>query len=257
LNYEQAMSDLASRSATDIEAQVFCALALLANASPTDTTHARQKQAAALLEPLGRAYPQHPGIPHCLIHAYDNTELAPRGLAAAKTYSQIAPLAPHALHVPSHIFTRLGLWDASITSNLAARYAAHQQADTGEELHTMDYLMYAYLQSRRDNEAAQTLQHLQSMPKVNESDFKVAYASAAIPLRNAVERGQWADAPGIIPPAGAPPQVVAIAMRGRGLGLARAGRVAEARTEVERLQQIEGLLRASGSDYWAQFRFRF
>ena len=107
-----------------------------------------------LLEPLDRTYPEHPGIPHYLIHAYDNAELAPKGLAAARAYSQIAPSAPHALHMPSHIFTRLGLWDDSIASNLAAREAAHQQGDTGEELHAMDYLVYAYLQSGRDKEAA-------------------------------------------------------------------------------------------------------
>ncbi len=109
LNYEHAMSDLASANKTDVEAQVFYALALLGNASPADKTHAKQKQAADLLEPLDHTYPQHPGIPHYLIHAYDNAELAPRGLPAARAYAQIAPSAPHALHMPSHIFTRLGL----------------------------------------------------------------------------------------------------------------------------------------------------
>ena len=148
--YESAMSDLASKNRKDVEAQVFYALALLANASPTDKTHAKQKQAADLLEPLDRSFPQHPGIPHYLIHAYDNAELAKRGLSAARAYSQVAPSAPHALHMPSHIFTRLGLWDDSIPSNLAAREAAHQQGDTGEELHAMDYLVYAYLQNGRD-----------------------------------------------------------------------------------------------------------
>jgi hypothetical protein len=107
-NYEHAMSDLASANKTDVEAQVFYALALLANASPVDKAHTRQKQAADLLEPLNRAYPDHPGIPHYLIHAYDNTELAARGLPAARAYSRIAPSAPHALHMPSHIYTRLG-----------------------------------------------------------------------------------------------------------------------------------------------------
>ena len=161
LNYEAAMSDLASKNPKDVEAQVFYALALLSNAPPTDKTHAKQKQAAALLEPLDRSYPEHPGIPHYLIHAYDNAELAPQGLAAARAYSQIAPSAPHALHMPSHIFTRLGLWDDSIASNLAAKAAAHQQGDTGEELHAMDYLVYAYLQSGRDEDASQVIQQLQ------------------------------------------------------------------------------------------------
>jgi hypothetical protein len=224
LNYEHAMGALAAENRNDVEAQVFYALALLANASPADKTHEKQKQAADLLEPLDRAYPQHPGIPHYLIHAYDNSELAPRGLPAAKAYSQIAPSAPHALHMPSHIFTRLGLWDDSISSNLAARDAAHIQGDAGEELHCMDYLTYAYLQSGRDKEAAQILQQLQNMPNMNDADFKMAYASTAMPVRYAVERGQWADAAGIVPPTGAPPHVVAIAVWSRGMGLARTRR---------------------------------
>jgi len=251
LNYERAMSDLASENRKDVEAQVFYSLALLANASPADKTHAKQKQAVNLLEPLDRAYPQHPGIPHYLIHACDNAELAPKGLPAAKAYSQIAPSAPHALHMPSHIFTRLGLWEDSITSNIAAREAAQQQGDTGEELHAMDYLVYAYLQRGRDKEAAQVIQQLKNMPKLNAGDFKIAYASTAMPVRYAIERGQWADAAGIVLPAGAPPHVVAIAVWARGLGLARSGGAAEARAEIDRLRQIEERLRASGSDYWA------
>src|SRR5450755_244706 len=200
LNYEHAMSNLASENRKDVEAQVFYALALLANASPADKTHVRQKQAADLLEPLDRAYPQHPGIPHYLIHAYDNAELAPKGLPAAKAYSQIAPSAPHALHMPSHIFTRLGLWDDSIASNLAAKAAAYQQGDIGEELHAMDYLVYAYLQSGRDEDASQVIQQLKNMPELNAGDFKASYAATAMPVRYAVERGQWSDAAGIVPP---------------------------------------------------------
>jgi tetratricopeptide (TPR) repeat protein len=251
LNYEHAMSNLASENRKDIEAQVFYALALLATASPADKTHAKQKQAADLLEPFDRAHPQHPGVPHYLIHAYDNAELAPRGLPAARAYSQIAPSAPHALHMPSHIFTRLGLWDDSITSNLAAREAAHRQADTGEELHAMDYLVYAYLQSGRDKDAAQVIQELKNMPNLNAADFKITYAATAMTVRYLVERGQWADAAGIAPPIGAPPQVVAIAVWARGLGLARSGRAAEAHAEIERLRQIEEQLRTSDNGYWA------
>src|SRR5208283_2605066 len=251
LNYEHAMHDLASGNRKDVEAQVFYALALLSNASPADKTHAKQKEAADLLEPLERSYPQHPGIPHYLIHAYDNAELAPRGLPAARAYAQIAPSAPHALHMPSHIFTRLGLWEDSITSNLAAREAAHQQGDTGEELHAMDYLVYAYLQSGRDKDAGQVIQELKNMPQLNAGDFKTEYASTAMPVRYVVERGQWAEAARIVPPTAAPPHVVAIAGWARGLGLARSGRAAEARTELDRLRQIEEQLRTSGNDYWA------
>ncbi|MGB9072863.1 MAG: hypothetical protein WCC22_09335 [Terriglobales bacterium] len=251
LNYEHAMSNLAEKNKKDAETQVFYALALLANMSPADKTHAKQKQAADLLEPLDRAYPQHPGIPHYLIHAYDNAELAPRGLPAARAYSGIAPSAPHALHMPSHIFTRLGLWDDSIASNLAARDAAHQQGDTGEELHAMDYLVYAYLQSGRDSDAAHVIEQLSNMPKLNTGEFKIAYASTAMRVRYAVERSQWADAAGIVPPTGAPPHVVAIAVWARGLGFARSGHAAEAHKEIDQLRQIEGQLQAAASDYWA------
>ncbi len=251
LRYEDAMSRLAAKYPQDVEVQVFYALALLANASPADKTHARQKQAAALLEPLDRRYPEHPGIPHYLIHAYDNAELAPQGLAAARTYAQIAPSAPHALHMPSHIFTRLGLWDDSIASNLAAQAAAHQQGDTGEELHAMDYLVYAYLQTGRDEDANRTIQQLRDIKNLNESDFKVSYAATAMPVRYAVERGQWFDAAGIVPPAEAPPQVVAIAVWARGLGLARTGHAREARAEIDTLQHLEEQLRTTGNSYWA------
>ena len=233
------MEDLAAQNQKDVEAQVFYALALLANASPADKTHAKQKQAAALLEPLDRSYPDHPGIPHYLIHVYDNAELAPKGLSAARAYSQIAPSAPHALHMPSHIFTRLGLWDDSIASNLAAQEAARQQGDTGEELHAMDYLVYAYLQSGRDKEAAQVVQQLKSMPELNAANFKIGYASTAMPIRYVVERGRWSDAAAIVPPKEGPPHVVAIAVWARGLGLARSGHAPEARAEIERLRQIE------------------
>jgi hypothetical protein len=216
-----------------------------------DKSHAKQKQAADLLEPLYRLHPQHPGIPHYLIHAYDNAELAPRGLLAARAYSKIAPSAPHALHMPSHIFTRLGLWQDSIACNLAAREAARRQGDTGEELHSMDYLVYAYLQSGRDREAAQVIRQLKDMSKLNSGDFKVGYASTAMPIRYAVEREQWADAASIVSPAGAPPQVVAIAVWARGLGLARNGQVRDARIEIDNLRQIESELHKLGNDYWA------
>ena len=251
LNYEQAMSSLAAANRKDTEAQVFYALALLANESPTDRTHAKQKQAAEVLEPLFRAYPQHPGVPHYLIHAYDNAELAPQGLPAAKAYSLIAPSAPHALHMPSHIFTRLGLWDDSIASNIAARDAARKAGDIGEELHAMDYLVYAYLQLGRDADAAQVIHQLNDMPKSGGGDFKVGYAATAMPIRYAVERSQWANAINLVPPSSAPPHVVAIAVWARGVGLARSGRAADARTEIDKLGQIEQQLRSSNNNYWA------
>jgi tetratricopeptide (TPR) repeat protein len=153
--------------------------------------------------------------------------------------------------MPSHIFTRLGLWDDSINSNLAARAAAHQQGDTGEELHAMDYLVYAYLQRGSDKDAAQIIQQLKSMPQLNVGDFKMGYAATVMPIRYVVERHQWTNAADIVPPTGAPPHVVAIAVWARGLGLARSGRTDEAQAEIDRLRKLEEQLRASGNNYWA------
>jgi len=249
--YEHAMCDLPAEERKDTETAVFCALALLSNASSFDKSHARQKKAAALLEPLSLKYPQHPGITHYLIHAYDNAELAPKGLAAARAYAKIAPSDPHALHMPSHIFTRLGLWNDSIASNLAARKAAHEQGDIGEELHAMDYLAYAYLQGGRPSEAAQVLKQLREMQKLNSADFKIGYAATAIPVRYAVERNQWDEAASIQPATGSPSHVTAIAVWARGLGLARTGHIAEARAETGTLRMLEEQLRSSGNRYWA------
>lgn len=251
-NYETAMHQLALAYPKDPETQVFYALALISNASPADRSHMRQKQAADLLEPLFRLLPDHPGIPHYLIHAYDNQELASRGLVAARVYAGIAPSAPHALHMPTHIFTRLGLWSDSITSNLAARSAARQQGDTGEELHAMDYLAYAYLQSGRDQEAAQLVQQLNAMQTLNRDTFKIGYAATAIPIRYILERGEWKDAKKIPnPPSTSQPQVLAIAAWARGQGFARDGHSAEANREAVTLGQLEDQLRASGNNYWA------
>ena len=251
LKYEESMAELASQD-KDVEVQVFYALALLANAPPTDKNHVRQKKAADLLEPLYAAYPDHPGIPHYLIHAYDNAELAQRGLAPARAYAKIAPSAPHALHMPSHIFTRLGLWDDSIASNLAASEAARKAGDMGEQLHAMDYLVYAYLQRGRDADAASVIAQLKAMPDLNVGSFKVGYAATAMPIRYVVERGQWAEAAKIAPPAAsAPQQVIAIAVWARGLGLAHSGHPADAGNAVEELQRIQESLRASGNEYWA------
>ncbi len=252
LNYETAMHELAAANPKDVEAQVFYALALISNASPSDQEHRKQKHAVDLLEPLYRQFPNHPGIPHYLIHACDNQELASSGLAAARAYASIAPSAPHALHMPSHIFTRLGLWDDSIASNLAARSAAHQQGDRGEELHAMDYLTYAYLQSGRDQEAAGVIHQMQEMRNLDMGDFKIGYAATAMPIRYIVERQRWSDAQKIInPPESAQPHVIAIAIWARSLGFARSGNVQQAEKESEALRQIEGRIRASGNDYWA------
>ncbi len=253
--YESAMGELAAAYRDDTESQVFYALALLASASPFDRTHTNQKRAAKILGPLFHMYPQHPGIAHYLIHACDNQEMAGQGLTAARAYSKIAPSAPHALHMPSHIFTRLGMWSESIASNQAARIAAHDQGDIGEELHAMDYLVYAYLQEGREREADKIIRQLKAMPTLDLSDFKVAYASAAMPVRYALERRDWTSAATVLPLRGAPPHVVAVTLWARALGLARSGRPVEARTQIEDLRRLTRELRASGGDngeYWAR-----
>jgi hypothetical protein len=248
--YEQAMSKVATSNPTDDEAQVFYALALVSTGSATDKTHPNQKKAADILEPLYKKHPQHPGLAHYLIHSYDSAELAPRGLAAAREYSKIAPSAPHALHMPSHIFTRLGLWDDSIASNLAARAAAHQHGDVGEELHAMDYLTYAYIQRGRDADAAKVIDDLRALSALSGADFKIGYAATAMPVRYAVERHDWSAAVKIEPLPDSAPHVAAIAHWARAIGLARTGHVDEASAEIAALATCLEQSKTSGSVYW-------
>lgn len=248
--YQAAMKQVAASLPSDTEAQVFYALSLIANASPMDQTYAAQNEAAGILEPLYKKYPDHPGIPHYLIHAYDNSKLASRGLAAARAYSKIAPSAPHALHMPSHIFTRLGYWDDSIDSNLAARAAAHQQGDVGEELHAMDYLTYAYLQRGQSPKAQKVLEDLRSKPELKAADFKIGYAATAMPVRYAIENRQWEAASNIELIEGSSPQVAAIAHWARAVGFARSGKPDSAGPEIAKLEDCEARLKASGNEYW-------
>ena len=251
LSYQRLVCALASAEPHSTEAQVFCGLALLASASPLDKSHENQKRSADILEPLYKRFPNHPGIVHYLIHAYDNPELASRGLQPARAYSRVAPSAPHALHMPSHIFTRLGLWQESISSNLAARQAAHEQGDRGEELHAMDYLVYAYLQVAQDQSAADIIAQSKAMPNSTSPDFKIAYAVTAMQVRYFVEREQWRQAASITNPVGASPHVTAIATWARALGYARTERTDEARREVGKLDVLERQLRDAGTTYWA------
>ena len=251
LRYSDAMAVVARDNRDDDEAQVFYALSLVATASAADRTHERQKRAADILEPIWKRQPQHPGVPHYLIHAYDSAELAQRGLPAARAYAGIAPSAPHALHMPSHIFTRLGLWDDSITSNLAARAAAHAQGDVGEELHAMDYLTYAYLQRGRTAEAARVVASLQGMGVLSVGSFKIGYASNAMPVRLAVESRDWGAAARLTSRPGSAPQVAAIVWWARALGRLRAPSPGQADGEIAQLQACRDALRASGDAYWA------
>jgi len=249
--YAAAMGKLAERNPDAAECQIFYALALLATAPPTDSGHANQKKAAALLEPLFQKYPQHPGIPHYLIHAYDNVEMASRGVEASRVYAQIAPSAPHALHMPSHIYTRLGMWEESIASNTAARKAAHEQDDVGEELHAMDYLIYANLQLGRHQEAAQVLEDLRKTTDLSPKYFKVVYAASAMPARYAIERRKWNEAAKLAPIPNALPQAAAITAWSRAVGFARSKQAELARAETARLKSTYEQMRAAGDEYWA------
>jgi hypothetical protein len=248
LRYSDAMALVAKANPGDDEAQVFYALSLVATASPADHGHARQKRAADILEPIWKRQPQHPGVPHYLIHAYDSAELAQRGLPAARAYAAIAPSAPHALHMPSHIFTRLGLWDDSIASNRAARAAAQAQGDVGEELHAMDYLTYAYLQRGRTADAAQVVASLKTLGALSAGGFKIGYAGNAMPARLAVESGDWAGAARLRALPGSAPQVAAIVWWARALGHLRGTPAGAADADIAQLQACRDAL---GADpYW-------
>ena len=251
--YAQVMDELARSNPKDTEVQVFYALSLIGTASPQDATHANQKRAAAILETVYRHQPDHPGAAHYLIHTYDSAELAPRGLAAARAYSKIAPSAPHALHMPSHIYTRLGLWEDSIDSNRAARAAAHEQGDLGEELHAMDYLTYAYLQRGKDAQAAEVVASLREMAALARpgSDFKVGYAATVMPIRLAVERHAWSDVAGLEPRESSAPLESAIICWARAMGSSRAGQPRAADPDIAKIGPYREELRAAGNAYWA------
>ncbi|TDH29369.1 tetratricopeptide repeat protein [Segetibacter sp. 3557_3] len=201
LKFEAAMEKLYTTYPNDIEAALFYSLALNAAASPSDKAFTRQRKAGAILDKLYDIEPNHPGVVHYIIHSYDSPELAARALLAARKYAAVAPSSAHALHMPSHIFTRLGLWEDCIKSNLAAVASAKCYADANgmkghwdEEIHGLDYLVYGYLQ-KGDNEAAQRqLAYLKTINEVQPVTFKVAYAFAAIPSRLLLENKRWREA---------------------------------------------------------------
>src|SRR5713101_2070411 len=194
LAYEKAMEQLQARYPDDREAAIFYALALQGSASPADKTYANQKKAGAILEKILGEQPDHPGVAHYIIHAYDYPPLAARALDAARSYAKIAPDSPHALHMPSHIFTRLGLWQESIESNLASAAAARKDSAAGDELHARDYLVYAYLQRGQDLDAKKVLDAVPQFQPNDPSFFAGLFSIATMPARYAVERHRWADA---------------------------------------------------------------
>src|SRR5687767_12139222 len=203
--YGEAMARLARRYPADREASVFYALTLIAKGMAAgDKTYASEREAARILNRVLAREPQHPGVTHYLIHSYDYPALAHLALPAARGYAKIAPASAHAQHMPSHIFTRLGLWQEAIRSNLDARASAKAHAVRNqlpgawdEQVHAMDYLAYAYLQSAQDRQARGVLDELYRIERVDPPSFKVAYAFTAIPARYALERRQWAEAAGL------------------------------------------------------------
>ena len=254
LAYRQAMEQLAARYPDDREAAVFYALALNATALPTDKTYADQLRAAGILEKVFAAEPQHPGVAHYLIHSYDYPPIAEKGLTAARRYASIAPAAPHALHMPSHIFTRRGYWGESIEANRASISAISSHFD---QLHALDYLAYAYLQTAQDGAAKRVVDQVSELPKVNVEHFVTGFALATIPSRYALERGRWSEAAGLALfgkefPWGRFPQSEAQLVFARALGAARSGDVAATRRDIDRLAALRDALAAAKVGYWAE-----
>jgi hypothetical protein len=258
--YRDAMGALASRYPEDMEASIFYALALAQSAAPGDKTYADLLRAGAILEPLFAAHPDHPGLAHYIIHSYDVPPLASRALDAARRYALIAPSAPHALHMPSHTFTRLGLWQESIDTNIASAAAARRDGATAEELHATDYQMYAYLQTGQDTAARHLLESLPEIAARFDPESTAAaapgvagvFALAAIPARWALERGDWSAAARLAPRPSRFPFTEAVTYFARALGASRAGESAVARSALDALQQAHGRLRAAHEDYWAE-----
>jgi hypothetical protein len=256
LAYEQAMDQLQARYPDDHEAAIFHALALLAIAPPTDKTYVNQRKAGAILEPLFLEQPEHPGIAHYIIHAYDYPPLADRALDAARRYARIAPDSPHALHMPSHIFTRLGLWQESIDSNLASAASAQKNNAPGNELHAKDYLIYAYLQGAQDREAKKALE----APPPGRSDdpqyMNWLYAMGTSPARYVVERHRWAEAAALPVPSNTFPGgrwawTEANLHFARALGASQTGQTEMARKEVQQLTSLRDTLAQGNDNYWA------
>jgi hypothetical protein len=261
LAYRDAMEGVAAKYPDDHEAQIFYALALAVAEDPGDKTYKDRLKAAAILEKLFEEEPTHPGVAHYIIHAYDVPALAGRALVAARRYAGIAPDAPHALHMPSHTFTRLGYWQESIDSNVAAAAAARRQGQTAEELHASDYETYAYLQTGQDEAAARILNSLPGIaarfdPKavlIGAAPPLAGYfALAAIPARYALERQDWQQAEQLAPRETPFPFTDAITWFARGLGAARLGHDAAANEAATALQRIQERLSRANESYWAR-----
>ncbi len=254
--YEKAMEALYAKYPEDLEAGMFYALTLLRYGLPVDKRYTNPKKAGVIAEKVFRAQPDHPGAAHYVIHSYDYPVLAEHALGAARAYGKIAPDAPHALHMPSHIFTRLGLWDESIDSNIASAAAAKKRNLPGDELHAMDYLMYAYLQQGRDRKAADLLSSPPAFKPGDPAAFAGFFARAAMPARYALERKRWdeaakLEAPTNLFPGGRWAWAEAAFFFARGLGAARSGQPAIARECIAKLVDAQKALVENKEPYWA------
>jgi tetratricopeptide (TPR) repeat protein len=260
LAYRDAMNKVAAANPKDTEAAIFYALAIAAAASPNDKTYAEQLKAGKILEQMIANQPDHPGLAHYIIHSYDVPPLAPRALSAARRYAKIAPSAPHALHMPSHTFTRVGSWQESIEANTASAEVARREGSTAEELHTMDYRTYAYLQTGQDAAARKLLEGLPEVrARFNPDAIGSAapgsagvFALAAIPARNALEHGAWGDAVKLEPQPSRYLYPEGLTHFARALGAARSGDAATARAAIDALQTIQDQLTQQKEAYWAE-----
>ena len=245
--HEDALKLIVDSSPDDPEAAIFYARAVIANAPPNDLKFQRQLAAAGILEPIFVAQPEHPGLAHYIIHAFDAPSVAKHGLPAARRYADIAPAAPHALHMPSHIFTRLGYWQESIATN---RRSANAEPDSNAAVHAMDYMVYAYLQLGRDADAEQVVKRAAHQPDRFYGGL-LGYNFAAMQARYLLERNAWAEAVQLPVPLQASPYVAAIPRFARALGAARSGQLPAARENIAALIVLHDSLKQMGDQYWA------
>jgi tetratricopeptide (TPR) repeat protein len=250
--YLKAMEALAARYPDDDEAQIGYAIVLNVAASPNDKTYANQLKGVAILEPIFKRQPRHPGIAHYLIHLYDYPPIADKGLDAARRYAEIAPAAPHALHMPSHIFTRVGYWQESIASNSASARAAKAGKEPHDQLHAMDYLVYAYLQVAQDKAARAVMDEMVALTGYNPNVRTGPYAVAAGQARYMIERGDWSGAAGLQVQPSRFAYVDAVTHFARALGAARSGNLDAARSDIAKLAELRDKLQQAKDDYWTE-----
>jgi hypothetical protein len=249
--YLAAMEALALSYPQDDEAQIFYALALNIAASPSDKTYANQLKAAAILEPIFERQPRHPGVAHYLVHTYDYPSIAAKGLDAAKRYAEIAEAAPHAQHMPSHIFTRVGYWKESVASNQAAARIAKENKEADDQLHASDYMVYAYLQMGQDQKAREVIDEMSTVMGFNPDRNTGPFALAASPARYMVERGDWSGAAALEVRPSKFAYTEAITCFTRALGAARSGNPQAAKADIARLAALHDKLRQAKDAYWA------